>query len=120
MIRDILRMGDPRLLERSREVAVVPSPALTELLADMRDTMRAADGAGLAAPQIGVPLRVVIFGIEQQPALSRGGAGALHRARQPGADAARAGHGGRLGGLPVGARAFAAWCRATRACATRV
>jgi peptide deformylase len=67
MIRDILRMGDPRLLERSREVAQVPSPGLTELLADMRDTMRAADGAGLAAPQIGVPLRVVIFGVERNP-----------------------------------------------------
>lgn len=67
MIRDILRMGDPLLLERSREVAVVPSTALDELLADMRDTMRAADGAGLAAPQIGVPLRVVIFGFEKNP-----------------------------------------------------
>ena len=67
MIRDILRMGDPLLLERSREVAVVPSTALDELLADMRDTMRAADGAGLAAPQIGVPLRVVIFGVEKNP-----------------------------------------------------
>ena len=67
MIRDILRMGDPRLLERSREVAQVPSPGLAELLADMRDTMRAADGAGLAAPQIGVPLRVVIFGVERNP-----------------------------------------------------
>jgi peptide deformylase len=67
MIRDILRMGDPRLLERSREVASVPSDGLVALLADMRDTMRAADGAGLAAPQIGVPLRVVIFGVERNP-----------------------------------------------------
>jgi peptide deformylase len=67
MIRDILRMGDPRLLERSREVASVPSDGLAALLADMRDTMRAADGAGLAAPQIGVPLRVVIFGVERNP-----------------------------------------------------
>ncbi len=67
MIRDILRMGDPRLLERSRDVAAVPSQGLAELLADMRDTMRAADGAGLAAPQIGVPLRVVIFGVERNP-----------------------------------------------------
>ena len=67
MIRDILRMGDPLLLERSREVAVVPSTALDELLADMRDTMRAAGGVGLAAPQIGVPLRVVIFGVEKNP-----------------------------------------------------
>ena len=65
MIRDILRMGDARLLERSREVAVTPSAALDELLADMRDTMRAADGAGLAAPQIGVPLRVVFVAVAQ-------------------------------------------------------
>lgn len=67
MIRDILRMGDARLLDRSRDVATIPSPGLSELLADMRDTMRAADGAGLAAPQIGVPLRVVIFGVERNP-----------------------------------------------------
>ena len=67
MIRDILRMGDPRLLERSREVAQFGTRALAELLADMRDTMQAADGAGLAAPQIGVPLRVVIFGMESSP-----------------------------------------------------
>ncbi len=67
MIRDILRMGDPRLLERSREVERFGTKELQELLADMRDTMREADGAGLAAPQIGVPLRVVIFGVEANP-----------------------------------------------------
>ncbi len=67
MIRDILRMGDPRLLERSREVEQFRTPELNQLLADMRDTMQAADGAGLAAPQIGVPLRVVIFGMEYSP-----------------------------------------------------
>jgi peptide deformylase len=67
MIRDILRMGDPRLLERSREVERFGTKELAELLADMRDTMRAADGAGLAAPQIGVPLRVVIFSVEANP-----------------------------------------------------
>jgi peptide deformylase len=67
MIRDILRMGDPRLLERSREVATLPSAGLADLLVDMRDTMRAHAGAGLAAPQIGVPLRVVIFGVERSP-----------------------------------------------------
>lgn len=60
-------MGDPRLLERSREVERFGTRELEELLADMRDTMRAADGAGLAAPQIGVPLRVVIFGVEANP-----------------------------------------------------
>ena len=67
MIREVLRMGDPRLLERSREVREVATPALEALLADMRDTMRAENGAGLAAPQIGVPLRVIIFGVERNP-----------------------------------------------------
>src|SRR3954471_2033333 len=67
MIREILRMGDPRLLERSREVERFGTRELAELLDDMRETMHAADGAGLAAPQIGVPLRVVIFGVERNP-----------------------------------------------------
>ena len=60
-------MGDPRLLDRSREVERFGTRELAELLADMRDTMHDADGAGLAAPQIGVPLRVVIFGVEANP-----------------------------------------------------
>ena len=67
MIRDVLRMGDPRLWERSRPVERVPSPELDALLADMRDTMKALNGAGLAAPQIGVQLRVVIFGMDFNP-----------------------------------------------------
>jgi len=67
MIREVLRMGDPRLLERSREVGRFDTPAIDALLADMRDTMQKYDGAGLAAPQIGVPLRVVIFGVERNP-----------------------------------------------------
>lgn len=67
MIRDVLRMGDPRLWERSQAVERVPSAELNGLLADLRDTMRAQNGAGLAAPQIGVPLRVVIFGIDFNP-----------------------------------------------------
>ena len=65
MIRDVLRMGDPRLLERSREVTAFDTPQLQALLADMRDTMKALNGAGLAAPQIGVLQRVVIFGVER-------------------------------------------------------
>jgi len=65
MIRDVLRMGDPRLLERSREVTDFDTPELHALLADMRDTMKAQNGAGLAAPQIGVLQRVVIFGVER-------------------------------------------------------
>jgi peptide deformylase len=65
MIRDVLRMGDPRLFERSREVDCTDTPELVALLDDMRDTMHAQNGAGLAAPQIGVGLRVVIFGVER-------------------------------------------------------
>src|SRR5215470_3263996 len=62
MVREILRMGDPRLLRVSEPVRDFEGEGLKELLADMFDTMRAANGAGLAAPQIGVPLRVVVFG----------------------------------------------------------
>ncbi len=61
-IRNILRMGDPLLLQRSREVEHLDAPELHALVADMQDTMHHANGAGLAAPQIGEPLRVVIFG----------------------------------------------------------
>ena len=64
MIREVLRMGDPRLLEIARPVNDFSAPELAALLADMRDTMVHLDGAGLAAPQIGVALRVVIFGFE--------------------------------------------------------
>jgi len=67
MIRDVLRMGDPRLWERSELVRQFGTPELAALLADMCDTMRALNGAGLAAPQIGVPLRVVIFGMQHNP-----------------------------------------------------
>ena len=65
-IREILRMGDPRLLRIAQPVhaEMIGSPALDALIADMRDTMRAADGAGLAAPQIGVDLQLVIFGTD--------------------------------------------------------
>ncbi len=65
--REVLRMGDARLLRRAEEVSSFDTPELHALLADMRDTMRALDGAGLAAPQIGVNLRVVIFGVERNP-----------------------------------------------------
>jgi len=63
MIREVLRMGDPRLLQRSAEVELFGTPELAALLQDMRDTMAHMNGAGLAAPQIGVNLRVVIFGV---------------------------------------------------------
>jgi peptide deformylase len=60
-------MGDPRLLARAQPVEKFDTPELHALLADMQDTMAALDGAGLAAPQIGVGLQVVIFGIEHNP-----------------------------------------------------
>ena len=66
-VRPVLRMGDPRLLERSREVERFDTPDLHELLQDMHDTMDAMSGAGLAAPQIAVPLRVVVFGLKRNP-----------------------------------------------------
>ena len=67
MIREVLRMGDPRLLQRSAEVERFGTPELAALLQDMRDTMAHLNGAGLAAPQIGVGLRVVIFGVTSNP-----------------------------------------------------
>lgn len=67
MIREVLRMGDPRLLEIARPVEQFGTPELLALIADMRDTMAHLDGAGLAAPQIGVGLRVVIFGVHSNP-----------------------------------------------------
>lgn len=66
-VRSVLKMGDSRLLQRSEPVRSVPSEALNELVRDMFDTMAALNGAGLAAPQIGVLQRVVIFGIESNP-----------------------------------------------------
>jgi len=60
-------MGDPRLLERSREIERFDTAELNALLTDMHDTMEALSGAGLAAPQIGVQLRVVIFGVARNP-----------------------------------------------------
>jgi peptide deformylase len=67
MIRPVLRMGDPRLWEKSLPLTDFKSNFLKELLLDMRDTMAHLNGAGLAAPQIGVGLRVVIFGVTANP-----------------------------------------------------
>ena len=67
MIRPVLRMGDPRLWQKSLPVESFGTPELLELLQDMRDTMAHLNGAGLAAPQIGVQLRVVIFGVTENP-----------------------------------------------------
>ena len=63
-IKPVLRMGDPRLLAPSHPVKKFRTPELSELITDMRDTMISLQGAGLAAPQIGVNLQVVIFGVE--------------------------------------------------------
>ncbi len=60
--REILQIGDPRLLLQAQPVPAFDTPELHQLVADMLDTMQAAQGAGLAAPQIGVSLQVVIFG----------------------------------------------------------
>ncbi|WP_237246442.1 peptide deformylase [Sideroxyarcus emersonii] len=65
--REVLRMGDVRLLRRAEEVRLFDTPELHALLVDMRDTMLAMDGVGLAAPQIGVDLRVVIFEVNSNP-----------------------------------------------------
>ncbi|HET8706363.1 MAG TPA: peptide deformylase [Pseudomonadales bacterium] len=67
MIHEILRMGDPRLLRPAREITAFGTPELKQLIADMFETMEAANGVGLAAPQIGVDLRLVIFGFDANP-----------------------------------------------------
>jgi peptide deformylase len=64
-VREILKMGDPRLLRVAQPVQAFDTPELHALVADLFDTMAAANGAGLAAPQIGVDLQVVIFGFER-------------------------------------------------------
>ncbi|HEY8609457.1 MAG TPA: peptide deformylase [Noviherbaspirillum sp.] len=64
-VRQILKMGDPRLLRQAEPVTEFDTPALHALIADMFDTMHAASGAGLAAPQIGVNLQLVIFGFRR-------------------------------------------------------
>lgn len=64
-VREILKMGDPRLLRVAKPVREFGTPALQALVADLYDTMAAANGAGLAAPQIGVDLQVVIFGFSR-------------------------------------------------------
>ena len=65
--RAVLRIGNPELLRVAQPVTAFNSVELDTLIRDMQDTMAAENGAGLAAPQIGVSLRVVIFGIERNP-----------------------------------------------------
>jgi peptide deformylase len=64
-VREILKMGDARLLKQAEPVTRFGTPDLIALIEDMFETMHAADGAGLAAPQIGVNLQIVIFGFGQ-------------------------------------------------------
>ena len=64
-VHEILKMGDPRLLRVAQPVRAFDTPELHALIADMFDTMAAANGAGLAAPQIGVDLQLVIFGFDR-------------------------------------------------------
>jgi peptide deformylase len=66
-VKTVLRMGEKSLLERSIEVEEFGTPGLDQLITDMWDTMEEENGAGLAAPQIGVNVRVVIFGYEENP-----------------------------------------------------
>jgi peptide deformylase len=63
-VREILKMGDPRLLRTAQPVREFGTPELRALVTDMEETMKAANGAGLAAPQIGVDLQMVIFGTD--------------------------------------------------------
>jgi len=66
-IRPVLRLGDPQLFKVASEVCEFNHPELDSLIEDMFDTMEAADGAGLAAPQIGIGLRIAIFGFDNNP-----------------------------------------------------
>jgi peptide deformylase len=63
-VREILKMGDPRLLRIAKPVEQFDTPEMRELIADMFETMKYANGAGLAAPQIGVDLQLVIYGYD--------------------------------------------------------
>lgn len=66
-IEPVLKMGDPRLLKQAKPVTEFDTPELHELVKDMVETMRALNGAGLAAPQIGVDLQLVIFEVIENP-----------------------------------------------------
>jgi len=66
-VRRVLKMGDPLLFQVSEPVTAFDTPELHALIQDMFDTMAALNGAGLAAPQIGVLKRIVIFGVEANP-----------------------------------------------------
>ena len=118
-VREILKMGDPRLLRVAQPVTEFDTDEIHLLVSDMFDTMRAADGAGLAAPQIGVDLQLVIFGTEaREPALPGRAAGAAHRAAEPGRSRRSAARKRRAGKAACRCPGCAAWCRAGHASAT--
>ena len=66
-VKNVLRMGEPLLLQKAQPVTAFDTPELHSLIQDMHDTMEAMNGAGIAAPQIGVSLQVVIFGVGANP-----------------------------------------------------
>jgi peptide deformylase len=66
-VREVLRMGHPVLREKAKPVEEFGTPELRQLLEDMKETMAAKNGAGLAAPQVGVSQRLVIFGVDHNP-----------------------------------------------------
>lgn len=66
-VKTVLRMGEPLLLQKALPVTAFDTPELHALIEDMQDTMHAMNGAGIAAPQIGVSLQVVIFGVSRNP-----------------------------------------------------
>jgi peptide deformylase len=66
-VKAVLKMGEPLLLQQAKAVEQFDTPELHALLVDMHDTMQAENGAGLAAPQIGVSLQVVVFGVGHNP-----------------------------------------------------
>ena len=98
-IKPVLKMGDPRLLDVARKVQEFGTPELEALIVDMHETMEAHDGAGLAAPQIGVGLQVVIFGVKRNPRYPGAEGGTLYRAAESGNNAAPERYGTRVGGL---------------------
>ncbi len=66
-VKNVLRMGEPLLLQKAQPITAFDTPELHALIQDMKDTMQAMDGAGIAAPQIGVSLQAVIFGVGANP-----------------------------------------------------
>jgi hypothetical protein len=102
-VREILKMGDPRLLRIAPPVREFGTPELRALVADMFETMRSVNGAGLAAPQIGVDLQLVIFGFQHNARYPDAPAVPETVLLNPTIEAARQRRGGGLGGVPLGA-----------------